>query len=118
MDLGTYSAPSSFDRTVLCKAISEFVNTDRMKGLPKWKKSQFNSQAAATKEKLEKCAKDFCALDIQVMLAATLLMLDKLDNIKEPDKETKRLINACIRNKNFCEDILDDIVAQQDILGL
>lgn len=108
MFLGTYSAPSSYDRSILCEALSEFVSTPKMNGVPKWKKSQLNSQAVTAKEKLEKCEKDFYARDVQAMLAAAIFMLEKLEKIENPDKETTRKFNACTRNLAFCKEIFAD----------
>ena len=108
-DLGTAPAPSSFDISVLCIALEDFVKAPKANNLPKWKKSQISSQAVITKEKLENREKDFCARDVQAMLAATVFMLDKLDKIEDPDKDIKRLIYACERNLNFCEDFFDRI---------
>lgn len=109
MFFNTYSAPSAFDRSVLYDALSEFISVSKVDYIPKWKKTQLNSQAIEAKEKLEKCAVDFDIRDIQAMLAASMLMLSCLEDIAEPDNETIRQINACTRNINFCKDIFDDI---------
>lgn len=109
MDLGTYSAPSAYDRSVLCIALEEFVAVPKMNNIPRWKKSQLNKQAITAKKKLENCEADFYARDIQAMLAATMLMLEKLEQIEKPDKETTRKINACTRNLNFCKQVFGDI---------
>lgn len=109
MDLGTFDAPSNFDISVLCSALNHFIDTPQMNGIPKWKKNQLNDQAKVAKEKLENREIDFYAKDIQAMLAASMLMLDKLNDNENADKETSRLINACVRNINWCKEIFDDM---------
>lgn len=101
--------PSSYDRSILCQALDEFVVAPKMDNVPKWKKSQLNSQAIVVKNKLKNLETGFDARDFQAMLAATMLSLKNLEQIKEPDKETTRKINACTRNLNFCKEYFDNI---------